>query len=158
VHDRDNPASGLLSDLISRKPIMIAALSLYFVLVYTLFSWLHDNPSFGSLAAVQIVLCCLLGVFFGPISTAIAEQFVARSRSTGLGIAYNLAVMIFGGFAQFFVTWLIEATRSPIAPSFYVMFGAAIGIVATFFLVDRAWDARLEKLERVPTSLSPQRT
>ena len=60
-------------------------------------------------------LRCLLGVFFGPISTAIAEQFVARSRSTGLGIAYNLAVMIFGGFAQFFVTWLIEATGSPIA-------------------------------------------
>jgi MHS family proline/betaine transporter-like MFS transporter len=100
----------------------------------------------------------LLGVFFGPISTAIAEQFVARSRSTGLGIAYNLAVMIFGGFAQFFVTWLIEATGSPIAPSFYVMFGAAIGIIATFFLVDRAWDARLENLERVPAPMSPQRT
>ena len=158
MHDRDNPASGLLSDLISRKPIMIAALSLYFVLVYTLFSWLHDNPSFGSLATMQIVLCCLLGAFFGPFSTAIAEQFVARSRSTGLGIAYNLAVMIFGGFAQFFVTWLIEATGSPIAPLFCVMFGAAIGIVATFFLVDRAWDARLENLERVPASMSPQRT
>jgi MHS family proline/betaine transporter-like MFS transporter len=82
---------------------------------------------------------------------------VARSRSTGLGIAYNLAVMIFGGFAQFFVTWLIEATGSPIAPSFYVMFGAAIGIVATFFLVDRG-DARLEHLERVPASMSPRRT
>ena len=158
MHDRNNPAFRLLSDVIGRKPIMIAALSLYFVLVYPLFSWLHDKPSFGSLAAVQIVLCCLLGVFFGPISTAIAEQFVARSRSTGLGIAYNLAVMIFGGFAQFFVTRLIEATGSPIAPSFYVMFGAAIAIVATFFLVDRAWDARLENLERVPASMSPQRT
>jgi hypothetical protein len=88
----------------------------------------------------------------------VAEQFVARSRSTGLGIAYNLAVMIFGGFAQFFVTWLIEATRSPIAPSFYVMFGAAIGIVATFFLVDRAWDARLESLERVHAPILSERT
>jgi MFS family permease len=137
------PLSGALSDLIGRKPIMIAALSLYFVLVYPLFNWLHDNPSFASLATVQIVLCCLLGVFFGPFSTALAEQFAARSRSTGLGIAYNLAVMIFGGFAQFFVTWLIEATGSPVAPSFYVMFGAAAGILATLFLVDRAWDVRL---------------
>ena len=93
-----------LSDRIGRKPIMIAALSLYFVLVYPLFSWLHENRLSGRLATVQIVLCCVLGVFFGPISTAVAEQFVARSRSTGLGIAYNLAVMIFGGFAQFFVT------------------------------------------------------
>jgi MFS family permease len=137
------PLSGALSDRIGRKPIMIAALSLYLVLVYPLFDWLHANPSFSSLATVQIVLCCLLGVFFGPFSTALAEQFVARSRSTGLGIAYNLAVMIFGGFAQFFVTWLIEATGSPIAPSFYVMFGAAVGILATLFLVDRAWDVRL---------------
>jgi MFS transporter, MHS family, proline/betaine transporter len=152
------PLSGLLSDLIGRKPIMIGALSLYFVLVYPLFSWLHDNPSFGSLATVQIVLCCLLGVFFGPISTAVAEQFMTRSRSTALGIAYNLAVMIFGGFAQFFVTWLIEATGSPLAPSFYVMFGAAIGVVATFFLIDRAWDARLESLESAPAATSSQPT
>jgi MFS family permease len=152
------PLSGALSDLIGRKPIMIAALSLYFVLVYPLFSLLHDSPSFGSLATVQIVLCCLLGVFFGPISTAVAEQFATRSRSTGLGIAYNLAVMIFGGFAQFFVTWLIEATGLPIAPSFYVMFGAAVGIAATFFLVDRAWDARLESLEHVHAPILSERT
>jgi MFS transporter, MHS family, proline/betaine transporter len=152
------PLSGALSDRTGRKPIMIAALSLYFVLVYPLFSWLYDDASFGRLATVQIVLCCLLGVFFGPISTAVAEQFAARSRSTGLGIAYNLAVMIFGGFAQFFVTWLIEATGSPIAPSFYVMFGAAIGLVATFFLIDRAWDARLERFEGMPAPISAQRT
>src|SRR5499427_686851 len=137
------PPVGLLSDFIGRKPIMIAALSLYFVLVYPLFGWLAHSPSFGRLATIQIILCCLLGVFFGPISTAVAEQFGARSRSTGLGIAYNLAVMIFGGFAQFFVTWLIEATGSPIAPAFYVMFGAAVGIAATFFIADRAWDVRL---------------
>jgi MFS family permease len=143
------PLSGALSDRIGRKPIIVAALTLYLALVYPLFHWVHDNPSFGSLVIVQIVLCCLLGVFFGPISTAGAEQFAARARSTGLGIAYNLAVMIFGGFAQFFVTWLVEATGSPIAPSFYVMFGAAVGLVAALFLVDRALDVRLPTLDTV---------
>ena len=140
------PLAGLLSDRIGRKPIIIASLALYLILTYPLFSWLHHNPSFGNLTIVQIVLCCLLGAFFGPSSTAIAEQFGVQLRSTGLGIAYNLAVMIFGGFAQLFVTWLIEATGSPIAPSFYVVFGAALGLVASLFLVEHGGDARLPEL------------
>jgi len=32
-----------------------------------------------------------------PISTAIAEQFPTGVRSTGLALAYNFAVMLFGG-------------------------------------------------------------
>jgi MHS family proline/betaine transporter-like MFS transporter len=42
--------------------------------------------------------------------------------------------MVFGGFAQFFVTWLVHATGSPIAPVFYVMFGAAIALVSLMFV------------------------
>lgn len=136
------PLSGALSDRIGRKPIMIASLALYLVLLYPLFSWLRDEPSFVTLTVVQLTLCSLLGVFFGPMSTALAEQFAARMRSTGIGIAYNLAVMIFGGFAPFFVTWLIATSGSPIAPSYYVMFGAAVGIVGSCLLVERAKDAR----------------
>ena len=71
----------------------------------------------------------------------------AVSRSVAFDRAWHCVqsrrVMIFGGFAQFFVTWLIEATSSPIAPSFYVMFGAAIGLVAAFFLVDPSRSVRL---------------
>jgi MFS transporter, MHS family, proline/betaine transporter len=65
-----------------------------------------------------------------------------RVRSTALAIAYNIAVMMFGGFAQFFVTWLIQATGTPIAPAYYLMFGAAVGLLAALFLKERARDAR----------------
>jgi MFS transporter, MHS family, proline/betaine transporter len=66
---------------------------------------------------MQVVLCSLSGAFYGPISTALAEQFPVLTRSTGLGIGYNFGVMTFGGFAQLIVTWLIEATGSPAAPA-----------------------------------------
>jgi MFS family permease len=141
------PFFGALSDRIGRRPIIISALTSVLVLAYPLFSWLYDNASFTNLAIVQTVFCCLLGAFYGPISTAVAEQFAARTRSTSLGISYNLAVMIFGGFAQFFVTWLIEATGSPLAPSFYLIFGASVGVVAALFLVDRARELRLSVIE-----------
>jgi len=137
------PICGLLSDLIGRKPILIAALVLDLVVTHPLFSWVSASPSFGALLTMQIILCGLFGVFNGPISTALAEQFPTRVRSTALAISYNIAVMLFGGFAQFFVTWLIEATGTPIAPAYYLMFGAAVGLLAVLFLRERARDAHL---------------
>jgi MFS transporter, MHS family, proline/betaine transporter len=141
------PVFGLLCDRVGRKPIMIVALILYLMLVYPLFSWVSTNPSFGNLVLMQVIFCGILAAFYGPLSTVLAEQFPARTRSTRLSIAYNIAVMVFGGFAQFFVTWLIEVTGSPIAPAFYVMFGAAVGLLAAFFLVDRTHEAQLPTVE-----------
>ena len=92
------------------------------------------NPSLTSLMVTQIALCSVVGILFGPMATVVAEQFPAHIRSTGLGLSYNIAVMVFGGFAPFFVTWLIQTTGSPVAPAFYVMFGAAVGLLAAFFL------------------------
>jgi MHS family proline/betaine transporter-like MFS transporter len=136
------PICGALSDYVGRKPVMITALVLDLLVTYPLFSWVSASPSFGALLTMQIILCGLFGVFNGPISTALAEQFPTRVRSTALAIAYNIAVMLFGGFAQFFVTWLIQATGTPIAPAYYLMFGAAVGLVAALFLKERARDAR----------------
>lgn len=131
------PIFGALSDRIGRKPILLTSLALYLVLTYPLFYWLNDQPSFRNLMIMQIVLCSVLSAATGPFSTAMAEQFPTGVRSTGLAIAYNLGVMLFGGFAQFFVTWLIAVTQSPIAPAFYVVFGAACGVLAAIFLKER---------------------
>jgi MFS transporter, MHS family, proline/betaine transporter len=144
------PPFGAISDRVGRKPIMIGAYTLYLGLAYPLFAWVQISPSIGRLMFMQIVLCSLHGAFNGPFSTALAEQFPARIRATALGIPYNVAVMTFGGFAQFFVTWLIQATGSPIAPAFYVMFGAAMGLVAASFLVDRSRELHLPVTDAAP--------
>jgi len=136
------PFFGALSDVVGRRPVMAAALILDLVVAYPLFVWVSANPTFGTLLTMQIILCSLFGVFNGPISTAVAEQFPTRVRSTAMAISYNIAVMLFGGFAQFFVTWLIEKTGTPIAPAYYLMFGAVVGLVSTLFLKERARDTQ----------------
>ena len=131
------PLFGVLSDRIGRRIVLMVAALLYLVLTYPLMDWLLAEPSLMRLATMQVVLCSAIAVGFGAISTALAEQFPVRQRSTGLALAYNVAVMIFGGFAQLIVTWLIKATGSLLAPSFYVMFGATVGILAAWFITER---------------------
>jgi MFS family permease len=143
------PICGALSDRIGRKPVMIASLLLSLLVTYPLFVWVSSSPSFSSLLIMQVVLCGLFGIGNGPVSTALGEQFPTRVRSTALAIGYNVAVMLFGGFAQFFVTWLIHATGTPIAPAFYLMFGSAVGLFAVLFLTERAGEPQLAVLDIV---------
>lgn len=131
------PLFGVLSDRIGRRIVLMMAAMLYLLLTYPLMDWLLAEPSLMRLATMQIVLCSAIAVGFGAISTALAEQFPVRRRSTGLALAYNVAVMIFGGFAQLIVTWLIKETGSLLAPSFYVMFGASVGLLSAWFITDR---------------------
>ena len=95
-------------------------------------------PGLARLATMQAIVCGAIGIGFGAVSTALAEQFPVRMRSTGLALSYNIAVMLFGGFAQLIVTWLIKVTGSPLAPAYYVMFGAVVGLAASWFLTEPA--------------------
>ncbi len=132
------PFMGAWSDRVGRRPLVIGSLIGYLLVLYPLYHWLSDAPSIGRLLTVQIVVCFFVSAFFGVFSTVMAELFPARVRSVGLSLAYNVAVMIFCGFAQFIVTWLIKTTGSPMAPAYYVMFGVALGLVASFFMRERA--------------------
>ncbi len=128
------PTVGHLSDRIGAKLPMLLGIGLLLVVLLPLFHWLHAAPSLMRLVVVQVTFCSLIGIYYGPIATAVADQFPTGVRSTGLSLAYNLAVMLFGGFAQFFVTWLIRVTGEPIAAAYYVVFGVIVGLVATLAL------------------------
>ena len=82
------------------------------------------------LVIVQAALSITLSGYYGPFGALIAELFPAHIRSTGLSLAYNLAVMLFGGFGPFIVTWLIRTTDSQLAPTFYVMAGLVLSVIA----------------------------
>jgi MFS family permease len=134
------PLFGALSDRVGRRPLIQAALLVFLVIVVPCFSWLIASPSEGRFMLMQVVLCGVFGAVLGPFSTAIAEQFSTRVRSTGMAISYNIAVMVFGGFAQLIVTWLLHVTGSLLTPAFYLVFGTVAGLCGSFLLVSRVTD------------------
>ncbi|MBG5753862.1 MFS transporter [Pseudomonas aeruginosa] len=125
------PLAGALSDRIGRRPLLFGSTLAFFLLIYPLFAWLTAAPSLSRLLLMQLLLCANLGVCFGPAPTALAEQFPTRVRSTGISVAYNIAVMLFGGFGPFIVTWLVHAAGTPVAPAWYVLFATLLSLIAT---------------------------
>lgn len=124
------PVFGALSDRVGRRPLLIGFAAAILVLAYPALWLLTALPSAATLTAVLVVFAVLIAGFTGPAPAAMAELYPPQVRSTGLSIAYNFAVTIFGGFAPFIATALIAQTGSALAPAWYVMFAAAASLVA----------------------------
>ena len=142
------PAGGLLCDRYdsSRKQMLVGFLAIYFLMMYPAYAWLSGAPTIPKLLIVQLAISVVSGLFLGVYCTTMSELFPARIRSTGLSIANNVSVLIFGGFAQFFLTWIFKLTGSQIAPVYYVMGGIALGLIAALFMPARAEDARRQPI------------
>ena len=138
------PAGGMLCDRFAgaRKQMLVGFLAIYFVLMYPAYAWLAADPTIAKLVIVELAISVISGLFLGVYCTTMSELFPARIRSTGLSVANNVSVLIFGGFAQFFLTWIFKATGSPIAPVYYVMFGIALGLIGAVFMPAKAEDGR----------------
>lgn len=65
------------------------------------------------------------------------ERFPAHVRATAFGLVYALGVTVFGGSAQFIVTWLVAKTGSPMAAGGYVMLCQVLGVCGALLLRDR---------------------
>lgn len=137
------PIGGVLCDRFSsaRKQMLVGFLGVYFILMYPAYAWLAASPTIPKLVIVQLAISVVSGLFLGVYCTTMSELFPPRIRSTGLSIANNVSVLVFGGFAQFFLTWIFKLTGSPIAPVYYVMVGIAFGLLGALFMPGRAGEA-----------------
>jgi MHS family proline/betaine transporter-like MFS transporter len=124
------PIFGAVSDRRGRLPIMLAAGSMVLVVSYPMFAWLAAVPTLQTLLIVQAIMGALGAAYMGPLAALMSDIFPTRMRTTGLAVSYSFCVAIFGGFAPFINAWLISATGSNVAPSFYLMFAAAISLTA----------------------------
>jgi MHS family proline/betaine transporter-like MFS transporter len=126
-----SPVVGQLSDKYGRTPFMLGSSVLFVLLTYPLFSWLSLNPSFFNLLLVQGVIGLLMTMYFASMPALLSDIFPVQTRGTGMSLSYNIAVMIFGGFAGMTITWLIAVTENKLAVTFYVIGGALLSVLAT---------------------------
>jgi MHS family proline/betaine transporter-like MFS transporter len=121
------PLMGALSDRIGRKPLLLFCCLGFVALAYPGFRLMVSGMPLLGVVLVQIGFDLVIATFSGPGPAALVELFPTRSRTTLMSIGYALSVAIFGGFAPFIATWLIRATGTPIAPTYYLI---AAGLVS----------------------------
>ena len=120
------PTMGALSDRIGRKPLLLACCVAFAVLSYPLFTVIASGVGFATIVGIQILFGLMIALFSGAGPAAIAEIFPTSSRSTWMSTGYSLATAIFGGFAPYTATWLIEQTGSPVSPTYYLIAAAVV--------------------------------
>jgi MFS transporter, MHS family, proline/betaine transporter len=131
------PIMGAWSDRVGRKRLLLAAAGIYFVAGYPLFLLITVQGTFVALLCAQMVAAATLALFSGPAPALLCELYPTNIRYTSLSIGYNLAVMLFGGFAPFIATLLIQQTGNPIAPTYYLIVCALVSIVAIGRITDK---------------------
>ncbi|PRX98192.1 MFS transporter [Paraburkholderia sp. BL25I1N1] len=133
-----SPFAGALSDRVGRKRVLWISRVLLIVAVYPAFMMINASPTVPVLLSVVAGLAVLVAFTAVPNIVMLPEMFPREIRATGMSIVYCLGVSIFGGFAQFFATWLIQVSGSNLAPAWYLIGCGVVSLLPLPFMRETA--------------------
>jgi len=99
------PAVGLLSDRIGRKPIMIAFGVLGVLFTVPIFRALESTRSEGQAFALILAALTIVSGYTAINAVVKAELFPAEIRTLGVALPYAIANTLFGGTAEYVALW-----------------------------------------------------
>ena len=123
--------SGLIADrTVLRKPIALASVILTTLLIYPALWAMNMHPSIP--LALSMIAMVTAASSFGstPLLLLLMEMFPANVRASGLSVTYAIGVALFGGSAQFIVTWLLAKTGNPMTLPLYMVAAGIVTICA----------------------------
>jgi len=129
---------GAMSDRFGRKPVMLTSRILFLLVTLPAFVLMVRNHDALTLVVATGVISAFSSASIGVALVSLTESLRKDVRSTGLAVVYAVGVAVFGGIAQPYVAWLIKATGNPMAPAWYMMAAACVGIVAMALMKETA--------------------
>jgi MFS family permease len=131
---------GWLSDLIGRKPVILAGFLLAATTYYPLYAWLGavtqpDNVNYPIAIIIMAIMVAYVGMVYGPIGAFLAEYFPARIRYTSVSVPYHIGNGWGGGLVPFITASAYQATGSLGYALIYPIAVPAICLVLGLFLM-----------------------
>lgn len=129
---------GWLADRLGRKPIMFWPQLVVLMLTYPTFLWIVRAPGMSSLLLGFGILSFIGSLPFTAFYANFTEALPQSIRGGVFATIYAVAIATFGGTAQLVVTWLLHVSGDPLAPSWYLLLAATVGLVAMGLMPETA--------------------
>ncbi|MFI9203174.1 MFS transporter [Streptomyces sp. NPDC053048] len=139
------PLTGMLSDRIGRKPLVIAESVGLAICACPLLSLLN-SPTPATYLFVAITGNLLLALSHGSTAALFCELFPTGVRASGIGVPYNMATVAFGGSAPILATWSISR-HHPLFLAYYI---TAVEVVAALVFLFVLRETRWRSLDAIP--------
>jgi MFS transporter, MHS family, proline/betaine transporter len=106
------------------------------------FLLLTKVPTPVIIIAAVFWLSTLKSLYYGPLAALMSELLPPATRATGLGLGYNIGVMIFGGMGPVVMTWLGGiAAIGDLAPGYYLTLVCILSLSALIVIRRTAADS-----------------
>jgi MFS transporter, MHS family, proline/betaine transporter len=127
------PVSGLVSDRVGRRPVLLLTAGALMLLAYPLMALMARGQPGGILVG-HVGLALLVAANGGLMPATMAELAPWRVRCTVLSIAYNMGMAVLGGTTPLVAAWLVSETGFKLAPAMYLAGAAALTFVGALLL------------------------
>jgi MFS transporter, MHS family, citrate/tricarballylate:H+ symporter len=133
-----DPASGLLSDRIGRRPVMLGAAGILVLLLVPAYMAMTELRSVLVVYGASAILAILQAFLTAPALIAVTEVLPKAVRSGALGMIYAIPASVAGASTQFVIKGLTDLTGSPLAPAWYMTGAVLIGGLAMWLMQETA--------------------
>lgn len=130
------PVFAVLADRTSRRTVMLAGCIATFVLAVPAFQLIDGLDIVWQVAALAVLNICL-ATLTSCIFAQVPSLFPVEVRFMAMAVSYNVTIAMFAGTAPLINSVLVEATRNPMMPAYYVMIAAVLGVLALLVAPDR---------------------
>ena len=129
--------AGPVSDRVGRRPVLwfgAGSLAVVAVPAFLLLAAGHVWSTLLGLVLMALPVSCLVGVQ----AATLPAMFLTAVRYRSMGLAYNVALAVFGGTTPLVLESLSQVSGSSLAPAYYLMGFAVVGAVTVCFLRESA--------------------
>ena len=131
------PTVGALADRIGHKPVLFSAAAVTILFAIPAFLLMQQGKMWMTFLGL-VVLAYPTAAYVGNLAATLPAIFPTAHRYSGMGIAYNIAVALFGGTSAFIMEAISTATHSATTPAVYLMATSFFGLFAIARLKETA--------------------